>query len=69
MPAGQPATSWEAGVRVTSTRPKQVLPDPPPPKRAPNVYLNADELQAHKPFAHLAKKENEKCEMKIFRNL
>ncbi|WP_028634791.1 DUF2169 family type VI secretion system accessory protein [Pseudomonas parafulva] len=46
-PAGQPATTWEAGIRVTSTRPKQIIPDPPPPKRAPNVYLTADELQAH----------------------
>ncbi|WP_060478006.1 MULTISPECIES: DUF2169 family type VI secretion system accessory protein [Pseudomonas] len=46
-PAGQPATSWEAGIRVTSTRPKQLIPELLPPKRAPDVYLTADELQAH----------------------
>ncbi|MGN8258692.1 DUF2169 domain-containing protein [Pseudomonas sp. SMSB3] len=46
-PAGQPAEAWEAGIRITSTRPRQVLADPPPPKRAPGVYLTADQLQVH----------------------
>ncbi|WP_449432746.1 DUF2169 family type VI secretion system accessory protein [Pseudomonas putida] len=46
-PAGQPVSSWEAGLRLTSTRPKRKLPDPLPPKRAPGVCLTADELQAH----------------------
>jgi hypothetical protein len=46
-PGGQPTRTWEAGLRITATRPRQQLPDPPPPKRAPGVCLTADELQAH----------------------
>ncbi|WP_434518871.1 DUF2169 family type VI secretion system accessory protein [Pseudomonas sp. NFX1] len=46
-PAGQPARSWEAGLRITSTRPRLEIVDPPPPKRAPGVCLTADELYAH----------------------
>jgi len=46
-PAGRPALTWEAGLRITSTRPRIELPDPVPPKRAPGVCLTAAELQEH----------------------
>ena len=46
-PAGRPALTWEAGLRITSTRPRIELPDPAPPKRAPGVCLTAAELQEH----------------------
>ena len=46
-PAGRPALTWEAGLRITSTRPRIKLPDPVPPKRAPGVCLTAAELQEH----------------------
>lgn len=46
-PSGRPAHSWEAGLRITSTRPRIELPDPAPPKRAAGVCLTAAELQVH----------------------
>ncbi|WBM31146.1 MULTISPECIES: DUF2169 family type VI secretion system accessory protein [Pseudomonas] len=46
-PEGRPAQTWEAGLRITSTRPRLEIVDPLPPKRAPGVCLTADELQEH----------------------
>ncbi|MDG3714534.1 DUF2169 domain-containing protein [Pseudomonas aeruginosa] len=46
-PAGRPVRTWEAGLRITSTRPQQIFPDPPPPQRPPGVRLTTDELREH----------------------
>lgn len=46
-PAGLPARTWEAGLRITSTRAKREFPDPPLPVRPPGVRLTADELREH----------------------
>lgn len=46
-PAGQPATAWEAGIRIHSTCPGHILPDPPPLKRTSDICFSAEELQAH----------------------
>lgn len=61
-PAGSPTQSWEAGLRITSTRPGLEFPKPPPPKRASGIRLTADELCEHQALVQEAHRRT--CEQR-----